>query len=216
MTAPDGSIYAAALGGSVQQRTNAAGGASQTNNPGAPVTAPTTTITVTDEAAAAQAPLNLNQDPDSAKPAAQQPALPGQTVYTAQPAPEVEGLVDKSALFRIYPDNTVETLWSSKEENIYDVLLNGPQLLFSTDANGRIYRMAPDRRVTLIAQTNEGETKGCFKPAPVWSPLPGRWGSSIACRKARPRTAVTNRPYMMRGRYRRDNSDLAGGPSRTG
>ena len=30
--------------------------------------------------------------------------------------------------------------------------------LFSTDENGRIYRMAPDRRVTLIAQTNEGET----------------------------------------------------------
>ena len=65
---------------------------------------------------------------------------------------------DKSALFRIFPDNTVETLWSSKEENIYDVLLSGTQILFSTDANGRIYRMAPDHRVTLIAQTNEGET----------------------------------------------------------
>lgn len=157
VTAPDGSIYAAALGGSVQQRTNAAGGASQTG-PGAPVTTPTTTITVTDEAAAAQAPPDLKpKGPESAKPAAQ-PAAPGQTVYTAQPTPEVAGLVDKSALFRIYPDNTVETLWSSKEENIYDVLLNGPQVLFSTDANGRIYRMAPDRQVTLIAQTNEGET----------------------------------------------------------
>ena len=61
-------------------------------------------------------------------------------------------------MFRIFPDNTVETLWSSKEENIYDVLLSGTQILFSTDANGRIYRMSPDHRVTLIAQTNEGET----------------------------------------------------------
>jgi hypothetical protein len=159
MTAPDGSIYAAALGGSVQQKTNAAGSGSQPGSQAAPVTTPTTTITVTDEAAAAQSPPDLKpKGPDSAKPAAQQPAVPGQTVYTAQPAPEVAGLVEKSALFRIYPDNTVETLWSSKEENIYDVLLKGTQVLFSTDANGRIYRMAQDRHVTLIAQTNEGET----------------------------------------------------------
>ena len=31
-------------------------------------------------------------------------------------------------------------------------------MLFSTDLNGRIYGLAPDRRVTLVAQTNEGET----------------------------------------------------------
>jgi WD40 repeat protein len=159
VTAPDGSIYAAALGGTVQQRTNAAGSGSPAGGQTSPVTAPTTTITVTDEAAAAQSPPDLKpKTPDSSKPAAQPAAVPGQTVYSAQPTPEVAGLVDKSALFRIYPDNTVETLWSSKEENIYDVLLNGSQVLFSTDANGRIYRMAPDRRVMLIAQTNEGET----------------------------------------------------------
>ena len=176
MTAPDGSIYAA-LGGTVQQRTNAAGSASQ-GGQAAPVTAPTTTITVTDEAAAAQAPPDLKpKTPDSSKPAAQTAAVPGQTVYSAQPAPEVAGLVDKSALFRIYPDNTVETLWSSKEENIYDVLLNGSQVLFSTDANGRIYRMAPDRRVMLIAQTNEGETTRLWHRATAWWRLRERWGS---------------------------------------
>ena len=66
VTAPDGSIYAAALGGSVQQRTNAAGGASQSGNPATPVTTPTTTITVTDEAAAAQAPPDLKpKSPES-------------------------------------------------------------------------------------------------------------------------------------------------------
>ncbi len=109
---------------------------------------------------AARAPPELKpKNPDSAKPNTQQaaPILPGQTVYTAPTATDAAG-GDKSALFRIFPDNTVETLWSSKEENIYDVLLSGTQILFSTDANGRIYRMAPDHRVTLIAQTNEGET----------------------------------------------------------
>ena len=66
--------------------------------------------------------------------------------------------VDKSAVYRINPDNTVETLWSSKEENVYDLLALEKQILFSTDNNGRIYGLAPDRRVTLVAQTNEGET----------------------------------------------------------
>jgi outer membrane protein assembly factor BamB len=158
-TAPDGTVYAAALGGTVQQRTNAAG-AAQSGTQTAPATSPTISITVTDEGAAAQAPPELKpKNPDSAKPNTQQaaPILPGQTVYTAPTATDATG-VDKSALFRIFPDNTVETLWSSKEENIYDVLLSGTQILFSTDANGRIYRMSPDHRVTLIAQTNEGET----------------------------------------------------------
>jgi len=66
--------------------------------------------------------------------------------------------VEKSAVYRINPDNTVETLWSSKEENVYDLLALEKQILFSTDSNGRIYGLAPDRRVTLVAQTNEGET----------------------------------------------------------
>ena len=66
--------------------------------------------------------------------------------------------MEKSALYRINPDNTVETLWSSKEENVYDVLALERQILFSTDENGRIYGLSPDRRVTLVAQTNEGET----------------------------------------------------------
>ena len=62
------------------------------------------------------------------------------------------------ALYRINPDNTVETLWSSKEENVYDLLALEKQILFSTDQDGRIYGLAPDRRVTLVTQTNEGET----------------------------------------------------------
>ena len=52
----------------------------------------------------------------------------------------------------------METLWSSKEENVYDLLALEKQILFSTDQDGRIYGLAPDRRVTLVTQTNEGET----------------------------------------------------------
>jgi len=48
-------------------------------------------------------------------------------------------------------------LWSSKEENIYDLLAPTGQILFSTDGNGRIYRLTPDRKVTLVTQTNEAE-----------------------------------------------------------
>ena len=66
--------------------------------------------------------------------------------------------VDKSAVYRINPDNTVETLWSSKDENVYDLLALEKQILFSTDQNGRIYGLSPDRRVTLVTETNEGET----------------------------------------------------------
>jgi hypothetical protein len=66
--------------------------------------------------------------------------------------------VEKSAVYRINPDNTVETLWSSKEENVYDVLALERQILFSTDVDGRIYGLAPDRRVTLVVQTNQSQT----------------------------------------------------------
>jgi hypothetical protein len=76
---------------------------------------------------------------------------------TLGPITETAG-VDKSAVYRINADNTVETLWSSKDENVYDLLALEKQILFSTDEDGRIYGLSPDRRVTLVTQTNEGET----------------------------------------------------------
>ncbi len=149
---PDGNVYAAALGGSVAQKANAAssagGGASSTTQ----VTAPTTTITVTEDA---NAQGGLEMKPRPATDPTKQPAAAATPVYAAPL--EMMG-VEKSAIYRVLPDNTVETLWSSKEENIYDILLASGNLLFSTDQHGRIYRMTPDRRVTLLAQTAEGET----------------------------------------------------------
>ncbi|MDP9113771.1 MAG: hypothetical protein M3O20_08825, partial [Acidobacteriota bacterium] len=106
----DGSIYAAALGGSLAKRTTAA--SSSLSSSTLTVTAPSTSITVTD----AQAGLAPAPKSDATKLAA------GASPITAPAtAVEVSG-VERSALYKIFPDNTVETLWSSKDENIYDVV----------------------------------------------------------------------------------------------
>jgi len=147
---PDGSIYAAALGGSVAKRTSAASSSSSSSTP--TVTAPSTSITVTD----AQAGLAPAPKPDPTKVAA------GASPITAPAtAVEVSG-VERSALYKIFPDNTVETLWSSKDENIYDVVADvAGTITFLTDAQGRVYRLdsRPDRsrEATLITQTNEAD-----------------------------------------------------------
>ena len=149
---PDGTVYAAALGGSVAKRAQSASQAAQGAMGGALTTATTTTITVEAQAG----PEIKPPDPKTAQTTAASVTTP-QVSTQFTPVVDVSG-VEKSALYRINPDNTVETLWSSKEENVYDVLALERQILFSTDENGRIYGLSPDRRVTLVAQTNEGET----------------------------------------------------------
>lgn len=145
----DGVIYAAAQGGASTRKGITA---TQTAQPGAVkpvVSATTTTISVTDEA---QGGVEIKPKPEAAKPAVATP----QVTTQFSPIIDVSG-VEKSALYRIWPDNTVEKLWSSKDENVYDVLPSGEQIVFSTDGKGRIYRLGSDRKVTLLAQTNESE-----------------------------------------------------------
>ncbi len=144
--AADGTIYAAALGGSVAKRIGAAA-----NSTGATpaVVAPAMSITVTD----AQGGLNPAPKVEAPKPAA--PAQPATVVTTTQ-AVEDSG-IEKSALYKINADNTVETLWSSKDENAYDLAVSGDDLVFVTDEQGRIYRLDRERKATLVAQANEGE-----------------------------------------------------------
>lgn len=149
----DGTVYAAALGGSIAKRLQSTQG--QTSGSNVTVTAPTTTITVE---AQETGPGPEVKPPDPAKQAAPGAATPATQVTTQfTPVTDVSG-VEKSAVYRINPDNTVETLWSSKEENVYDLLALERELVFSTDENGRIYSLAPDRRVTLILETRQGET----------------------------------------------------------
>ena len=148
VSAADGNLYVAALGGSVARRigsansgANGAGGANV-----APVVA---TVTVTDQ----QAGLTPPPKPEAAK----TPAGTQSPVMAVSPGTVDYAGVDKSALYVIHPDNTVETLWSSKEENIYDVAMFHSSLLFVTDVQGRLYRLEGDRKATLLAQSNEGE-----------------------------------------------------------
>lgn len=151
---PDGTVYAAALGGSIAKRVQSAQQAAQAAGAGGAVTAPTTTITVE---AQETGPGPELKPPDGTKAPAQAATASPQVTTQFTPVTETAGL-DKSAVYRINPDNTVETLWSSKDENVYDLLALNRQLVFSTDANGRIYSLTPDRRVTLMLETKEGET----------------------------------------------------------
>jgi len=145
----DGSIYAAALGGSLAKRTSAASSSSSSTTT---VTAPATSIIVTD----AQSGLAVAPKPDPTKPTTGTSPISAPATTT-----EVSG-VERSALYKILPDNTIETLWTSKDENIYDVVPDaGGTLTFLTDAQGRVYRLDPrpdrTRDAVLVAQTNEAD-----------------------------------------------------------
>lgn len=146
--APDGSIYVAALGGSVTKKQ--AEGAIAAPAPGVPAGVVTTSITVTsDSSTAQQGALDIKPKPAEAKP--QPAATVGQNVY------EMPG-VERTAIYRIFPDNTAETLWTSKEENVFDIALRGDDVIFATDQRGRIYRLSKDLKATLLVETAESET----------------------------------------------------------
>ncbi len=150
--APDGVIYAAAMGGGVAKSVSAAASAiTSSTGGGAPMVS--TTITVT----AQQSGINPPPKPEVLKPTAQASQT---TVVAAAPSAESSGS-DRSALYKISADNTVETLWTSKDENIYDIALEGaataPSVTFLTDVQGRIYQLEGALRATLLAQANEGD-----------------------------------------------------------
>ncbi len=151
-TTADGAIYAVAMGGSLAKRTQGIPQLAPGSVNGPVVAATGTSISVTAESA--QAGPEIKPQPEQARP---QVVPPPTVTATFTPMVDVAG-IDKSAVYKINPDNTVETLWSSKEENVYDLLPWHGQLLFATDGNGRVYRLSADRKLTLIAQTNDAET----------------------------------------------------------
>jgi hypothetical protein len=149
----DGTVYASALGGSLTTR-NASQAAASASGSTAVVSESPTVVSVTAEEAAAPAQVG-DLKPGSERGTATSTVTPLTAATTATTA-EVSG-VDKSAIYRINPDRTVETLRTSKDDNVFDLLLNGTKLLFSTDQQGRLYELEPDRRVTLVAELGDSE-----------------------------------------------------------
>lgn len=149
LVASDGTVYVAALGGSLAKKQ--AEGAQAAPAVASPAGVVTTTITVTADAAKAQAGVELQPKPEAPKPAAAADAGLPASVY------EVPG-VERTAIYRIHADNTVETLWSSQEENVYDLAMRNGSLVFSTDQRGRLYALGTNLKATLLAETQEGET----------------------------------------------------------
>ena len=155
----DGSIYAVAMGGPQDRRIRV--GAGQQGGGQAPVRT-ATTITVR---AAEDSPFPGPGGPGGGQQDPQGDGNAQVTVQSVQPSGAGgqvvrvgEGGRTRNALFRVWPDSTVETLWDSPNESVFDVLVSGDKVLFSTDQRGRIYELTPDRRVSLLTETGQGET----------------------------------------------------------
>ncbi|MBV8553851.1 MAG: hypothetical protein JOY54_21335 [Acidobacteriaceae bacterium] len=152
---PRGFLYVAAMGGAVATRTTTSASTATPSSSAVVVTTPTV-ITVTEAAGTA----SDGDDAANVKTSDQSknPTSTASTTTAASSAAVVEvSGVEKSAIYRISPNRVVETLRSSKDDNVYDLLLQGDSVLFSTDDHGRIYRLR-DGNLSLIAEPGDGET----------------------------------------------------------
>jgi hypothetical protein len=144
-----GTVYAAAMGGAVSTRTTT--GATTTPGTSSAVVATTpTVITVTEQGGMKVTPTDLSKGSTSIS----------STQATSNTAvTEVSG-VEKSAIYRIATNHAVETLRSSKEDNVFDLIVDNGAVLFSTDDHGRIFRFTGVgmHKTTLIAEPGDGET----------------------------------------------------------
>ncbi len=162
---PNGVIYAAAMGGAVATR-SAAAGSTATISAGAVVATTPTVITVTEGKQNIPVPKNEQSGAKPAEQATPAPSSASASSATSNTAVvEVSG-VEKSAIYRISPDRTVETLRSSKDDNVYDLLLDANSVIFSTDDHGRIYRLTGEK-TTLLAEPGDGETTRLLKSGAV-------------------------------------------------
>jgi hypothetical protein len=153
---PHGNLYAAAMGGAVAARSTAESAPTTSTSTAAVASSPTV-ITVT---AATETGLRSDTDQGGSKASADQSratasSTSASTATSNTAVVEVSG-VEKSAIYRIRPDRTVETLRSSKDDNVYDLLLDGDSVVFSTDDHCRIYRLI-GHRTTLLAEPGDGE-----------------------------------------------------------
>ena len=159
----DGTVFAAGLGGSLASRTSAPATSSTGNTPTV-VSGGTTVISVTESKDNIGDPAPEQSGDIKVKEG--KPSVTSTVTPTA--APSTSGGVDvsnveKSAIYRISPNGMVETLRTSKEDNVYDLLLSGDSLLFSTDVRGRVYSIAPDRKQVMLIETGDGEATRLLK-----------------------------------------------------
>jgi hypothetical protein len=110
----------------------------------------TTTITVTEEA---QAGIDLKPKPAAGAAA---PATAATTTPVVSSAFDVPGL-DRSAIYRLNRDLTVDSLFVTKEESVYDIAEYGGKIYFSSDKQGRLYRLDGDRAATMLVESGESE-----------------------------------------------------------
>ena len=125
---PKGVLYVAAMGGAVATRTTSPASATSAAAGVAVATTPTV-ITVSEaagNAASADDQASIKASDQSKTPPA---SAFGSSTTSNTGVVEVSG-VEKSAIYRITPDRVVETLRSSKEDNVYDLLLQGDTLFF--------------------------------------------------------------------------------------
>lgn len=65
----------------------------------------------------------------------------------------------KTGIYRIAKDNSVETLWSSESETVYGLYVRPDgNVLFSTGNKGKLYLLAPDKKFNLLLETPEEQT----------------------------------------------------------
>jgi hypothetical protein len=171
----DGSIYATAQGAATHGGTSAEAG-ELTAAEAAEASEGTGGVTVTVQADADNAQANSGAtDPNAGSPA--QSPSPG--LRLQHPSSAIEQLFQrirtpgpglgrtiKSAVYRIAPDDSVDTLWTSRTEDANDILPESGSLLFSTDSKGRIYELDGARETRLLVQTNQEEATRLMRVGP--------------------------------------------------
>ncbi|MGH9375648.1 MAG: hypothetical protein ACRD1J_05725 [Terriglobia bacterium] len=153
-TDAEGRIYAAALGNAVP---SAVPGYFSTPQMPSLVSAPAQSVTVVASAGDAARDPGMTQKQRKAPP--QQPAPSANpNVSAGIGSPFKSFALGRGELIEISPDYTAQTLWTSNKEGIFGLSTRGQDVIFSTDADGRIYDLhtSPDGpRLTLLSETRE-------------------------------------------------------------
>ena len=216
---PEGAILVGALGGGLaQKQAQSAATAAAALSSAPPIT---TTITVTAESAApsgvapavpVQAGVDLKNPPraQSAGPDLSQ-------VQPATAAVEISG-VEKSALYRVTSDLNVETLWTSKEENLLGLAVQNGVPFLSTDLRGRVYSIAPSGKSALVVETGEGEATRLLKSAGALVVATGTQAKLLVLNDAHEESGTFEAPVFDAGSVARWGrlewrGDLTGGKS---